>query len=43
MSIPNSNVKNTTGFYGDLEGIMGAAALPSIKALELPGGEDEGA
>lgn len=27
-------VKNTTGFYGDLEGIMGAS-LPSIKALEL--------
>lgn len=34
-------IKNTTGFYGDLEGIMGAAALPSIKALELPSGEDE--
>lgn len=34
-------IKNTTGFYGDLEGIMGAAALPSIKALELPEGEDD--
>lgn len=34
-------IKNTTGFYGDLEGIMGAAALPSIKALELPSGDDE--
>lgn len=34
-------IKNTTGFYGDLEGIMGAAALPSIKALELPSGEEE--
>ena len=35
-------IKNTTGFYGDLEGIMGTAALPSIKALELSSGtEDE--
>ncbi|MFA6528071.1 MAG: DUF2130 domain-containing protein [Candidatus Gracilibacteria bacterium] len=34
-------MKNTTGFYGDLEGIMGTMALPSIKALELPSGEDE--
>lgn len=33
-------IKNTTGFYGDLEGIMGAA-LPTIEALELPSGEDE--
>lgn len=33
-------IKNTTGFYGDLEGIMGAAALPSIKALELPSGDN---
>lgn len=33
-------IKNTTGFYGDMEGIMGAS-LPSIKALELPGGETE--
>lgn len=33
-------VKNTTGFYGDLEGIMGAA-LPTIEALELPSGEAE--
>lgn len=34
-------IKNTTGFHGDLEGIMGAAALPSIKMLELPSDEDE--
>ncbi|MFA6917530.1 MAG: DUF2130 domain-containing protein [Candidatus Gracilibacteria bacterium] len=34
-------IKNTTGFYGDLEGIMGSSALPSIKALELSSGEDE--
>ncbi len=34
-------IKNTTGFYGDLEGIMGSAALPSIEALELPTGEDD--
>lgn len=34
-------IKNTTGFYGDLEGIMGSAALPSIEALELTTGEDE--
>lgn len=34
-------IKNTTGFYGDLEGIMGSAALPSIEALELPMGEDD--
>lgn len=32
-------VKNTTGFYGDLEGIMGASVLPAIEALELPSGE----
>lgn len=34
-------MKNTTGFYGDLEGIMGVAVLPSIQALELPSGDDE--
>jgi hypothetical protein len=34
-------IKNTTEFYGDLEGIMGDTALPSIKALELPSGENE--
>lgn len=33
-------IKNTTGFYGDLEGIMGTS-LPVIKALELPPGENE--
>lgn len=31
-------IKNTTGFYGDLEGIMGEAALPKIEALDLPEG-----
>jgi hypothetical protein len=30
---------NTTGMYGDLEGIMGASALPEIQSMELPGGE----
>ena len=34
-------IKNTTGFYGDLEGIMGSAVLPKIKALELPSGEED--
>jgi hypothetical protein len=35
-------VKNTTRFYGDLQGIIGAA-LPPIARLELPAGEaDEG-
>jgi len=34
-------IKNTTGFYGDLEGIIGTSVLPSIKAFELPSGEDE--
>ncbi|MBP9717733.1 DUF2130 domain-containing protein [Candidatus Gracilibacteria bacterium] len=34
-------MKNTAGFHGDLEGIMGAAALPSISALELGSGEEE--
>lgn len=33
-------IKNTTGFHGDLEGIMGAAALPSIQALELSSGDE---
>ncbi|MBI2463518.1 DUF2130 domain-containing protein [Candidatus Peregrinibacteria bacterium] len=33
-------IKNTAGFYGDLEGIMGASVLPSINALELPSGEE---
>ena len=33
-------IKNTTGFYGDLEGILGAS-LPAIKALELPTGDDD--
>ena len=34
-------IKNMAGFHGDLEGIMGASALPSIKAFELPSGDDE--
>jgi hypothetical protein len=32
-------VLNTTGMYGDLEGLMGAS-LPKIQSLELPGSED---
>lgn len=32
-------VLNTTGMYGDLEGLMGAS-LPKIQSLELPGPED---
>ena len=31
---------NTTGMYGDLQGIIGAS-LPTIKSLELPSGEEE--
>lgn len=34
-------MKNTTGFYGDLEGIMGVSVLPSIQALELPSGDGD--
>jgi hypothetical protein len=34
-------IKNTAGFHGDLEGIMGASFLPSIDALELPSGEQD--
>lgn len=30
---------NTTGMYGDLQGLMGAASLPEIQSLELPGAE----
>jgi hypothetical protein len=30
---------NTTGMYGDLQGIIGAAALPEIQSLELPSPE----
>jgi hypothetical protein len=33
-------VKNTTRFYGDLQGIIGAA-LPPIARLELPAGEGD--
>lgn len=32
-------ISNTAGMYGDIEGIAGAA-LPSIKVLELPSGDD---
>ncbi len=32
-------IQNTTGMYGDLQGIAGAT-LPEIKILELPGAED---
>lgn len=30
---------NTTGMYGDLQGIIGASALPEIQSMELPEGE----
>lgn len=30
---------NTTGMYGDFQGIIGASALPEIQSLELPEGE----
>lgn len=33
-------IANTSGMYGDLQGIIGAS-LPDIQALELPSGEDE--
>ena len=33
-------LNGTSGLYGSLQGIMGSAALPEIRALEL-GGEDE--
>jgi len=33
-------ISNTSGMYGDLEGLAGNA-LPSIKILELPGGQDD--
>lgn len=33
-------IENTAGFYGDLQGIVGAG-LPTIQSLELPSGEDE--
>jgi hypothetical protein len=33
-------VFNTSGMYGDLQGITGAS-LPTIQSLELPSGEDE--
>jgi len=32
-------VLNTSGMYGDLQGLIGAS-LPNIKSLELPSGED---
>lgn len=33
-------IMSTSGMYGDLQGIVGAS-LPSIKALELPSGEED--
>ncbi len=33
-------IENTTGMYGDFQGLIGAA-LPTISNLELPSGEDE--
>ena len=32
-------IDNTSGMYGDLQGIMGKS-LPEIKTLELPAGEN---
>jgi len=32
---------NTSGMYGDLQGIIGASSLQTIDALELPEGENE--
>lgn len=36
-------LNGTSGLYGSLQGIMGSAALPEIKALELGGEEGEAA
>ncbi|MBI5238728.1 MAG: DUF2130 domain-containing protein [Deltaproteobacteria bacterium] len=33
---------NMAGMYGDMQGIMGGAALPDIKPLELGGGDEQG-
>lgn len=33
-------MKNTVGFRGDLEGIIGAQVMPAIESLELPAGEE---
>jgi len=32
---------NTTGMYGDLQGIIGEKILPTVEALELPEGDDD--
>jgi hypothetical protein len=32
---------NTTGMYGDLQGIMGVNALPTVELVELESGEQE--
>lgn len=32
---------NTTGMYGDLQGIIGEKILPTVEALELPEGDEE--
>ena len=34
-------VLNTSGMYGDLEGIAGANTLPRVESLELPEGDNE--
>lgn len=33
-------INNTAGMYGDLQGIIGAAVLPEVESLALPGGSD---
>ncbi len=33
-------IENTTGMYGDFQGLIGAA-LPTITSLELPSGDEE--
>ena len=33
---------NMAGMYGDMQGIMGGAALPDINPLDLGGGEEQG-
>ena len=35
-------ILNMAGMYGDMLCIMGGAALPDIKPLELGGGEEQG-
>jgi hypothetical protein len=33
-------LKNTSGMYGELQGMIGAA-LPEVSSLELPSGSEE--